>query len=258
LGEGDPGDIERALLAGLAMTTAGCLSDPSAEEPAQNETGATRSEQSGEDNEPALAGTWPQFGADTRNTGTVTSVSGPGTTDAELAWRYDAGTPTMNSSPIVGDGTVYAPGSGDPGLIHAIDIETGEQLWEFEPAGYATSALALADETLFAGTWGKEFYAIDAASGDLVWREAIGHRFGTSSPVVVDGTVYVGTIGDGPLAVTGPEDEDEFEACVFLALDAETGAVQWTYGREQDRWEDEGEEEDQGDERGDESSDADA
>jgi outer membrane protein assembly factor BamB len=135
----------------------------------------------------------------------------------------------MNTSPIVGDGTVYVPGSGGPGLIHAIDIETGETVWEFEPAGYASSALALADGTLYVGTWGKAFYAIDADSGAEEWRQDIGHRFGSSSPVVADDTVYVGTVGDGPLVVSGSEDEEEFEACAFLALDAATGETEWHY-----------------------------
>lgn len=171
---------------------------------------------------------WPQFGADPRNTGHGANVAGPGPSGAQLAWRYDAGTPTMNTSPVVGEGIVYVPGSGDPGLIHAIDIKTGDQIWEFDPAGYATSALALADETLYVGTWGKHFYAIDAATGDPRWSEEIGHRFGSSSPVVGDGTVYVGTRGDGPLVVSGTE-EEKFEACAFLALDTDSGDVQWEY-----------------------------
>jgi outer membrane protein assembly factor BamB len=135
----------------------------------------------------------------------------------------------MNTSPVVGDGTVYVPGSGDPGLIHAVDIESGDRIWAFEPAGYASSSPALATETLYVGTWGKQFYAIDIATGERRWSREIGHRFGSSSPVVVDDTVYVGTIGDGPLVVSGPEDEEDFEAPAFLALDADTGEVQWQY-----------------------------
>ncbi|QLG60340.1 outer membrane protein assembly factor BamB family protein [Halorarum salinum] len=135
----------------------------------------------------------------------------------------------MNASPVVGDGIVYVPGSGDPGLIHAIDIETGDQVWQFEPEGYASSSPALVDGTLYVGTWGKRFYAIDADSGEEAWSREIGHRFGSSSPVIADGTVYVGTNGDGPLIVSGPDDEEEFEACKFLALDADTGETQWEY-----------------------------
>jgi outer membrane protein assembly factor BamB len=135
----------------------------------------------------------------------------------------------MNTSPVVSDGIVFVPGSGDPGLIHAIDIESGNRRWEFEPAGYASSAPALTHDTLYVGTWGKQFYAIDVATGETRWRQEIGHRFGSSSPVVADGTVYVGTNGDGPLVVSGPEDEEDFEACAFLALDADTGELQWQY-----------------------------
>lgn len=201
-----------------AAGLAGCLSESPEDESGRANTDAV------------AAGAWPQFGADVQNTGSRPSVSGPGAADPHLAWRYDAGTPTMNTSPVVGEDRVYAPGSGDPGHVHAIDIETGNQEWTFEPAGYASSAPALADGTLYVGTWGKTFYALDAATGEEIWSRDDGHRFGASSPVVVDGTVYVGTVGDGPLVVSGPEDESEFEACAFLALDDETGELQWQYG----------------------------
>lgn len=218
-----------------AVALAGCISDSPSEDPtragtdASESTTASESEQRGVETEASPAVAWPQFGADRRNTGHALSVAGPGVGEPQLAWRFDVGTPTMNASPVVGDGIVYAPGSGDPGLIHAVDVESGDQLWQFEPAGYATSAPALADGKLYVGTWGKRFYAIDAASGDEVWNREIGHRFGSSSPAVVDGTVYVGTNGDGPLVVSGSEDEEAFEACAFLALDAATGEVLWQY-----------------------------
>jgi len=174
------------------------------------------------------ATSWSQFGHDARNTGYAPDAAGP-SSNPELAWRFDAGTPTMNTSPVVVDEIVYVPGSGDPGSIHAVDIETGEAPWTFEPAGYASSAPAVVDDTLYIGTWGKQFYALNTVTGNPRWKKDIGHRFGSSSPAVADGTVYVGTIGDGPLRVSGSEDEEEFEACAFLALDAESGDVQWQY-----------------------------
>ncbi|MFC7216228.1 PQQ-binding-like beta-propeller repeat protein [Saliphagus sp. GCM10025334] len=211
-----------------AIAIAGCLGSAPSKDP-QSRAGTPQSDGNSPEAANSLDDTWPQFGANPRNTGYVSTVAGPGTDEPELAWRYTAGTPTMNTSPIVGDGTVYVPGSGNPGLIHAIDIETGDNVWQFEPAGYASSALALGDGMLFVGTWGKQFYALDAESGDELWSQEIGHRFGSSSPVIVDDTIYVGTIGDGPLVVRGPEDEETFEACAFLALDAETGERKWQY-----------------------------
>lgn len=172
------------------------------------------------------AETWPEFGATPQNTGATGRVSGPGPDDAELAWRYDGGTPTMNTSPVVADGTVYVAGSGDPGHIHALDVETGEQRWEFTPSGYVSSALALADGVLYFGTWGARIYALEAETGDVRWERAVGHRFGASSPTVVDGTVYVGTIGDGPLTVETGTDVD-VEGPALLAVDAATGDIEW-------------------------------
>jgi len=228
----------RVLEATGALTTAllaGCRSRSAPGATTSHQTG-TRSETSeptdGEGTETpgsaAADGTWPRFGFDRGNSGHAPAVSGPDT-DATVEWRYDAGTPTLNASPVVGDGVVYVPGSGDPGLVHAVDAATGETVWEFEPAGYATCAPALVNGALYFGTWGKQFYAVDAESGEPRWSRDVGHRFGQSSPAVVDGTVYVGTIGDGPLVVSGPEDEEQFEACAFLALDAETGDLQWQY-----------------------------
>lgn len=222
----------RALLSkigGLStIAMGGCLGDTPTEQATTNRAQAT---DRASDTTHSSGESWPQFGANPGNTGYTQRVSGPGAQSMQLAWRYDAGTPTMNSSPVVGDRTVYVPGSGDPGLIHAIDLDSGDQRWEFEPAGYASSAPALVDGTLYVGTWGKRFYAIDAESGDEEWSREIGHRFGSSSPAVVDGTIYVGTVGDGPLVVSGPDDQAAFEACALLALDATSGEIRWRYDR---------------------------
>jgi outer membrane protein assembly factor BamB len=214
---------------------AGCLSSsgetPTTETTTETQTtteagGTTESGGAGDD--PAESGgAWPQFGHDARNSGYAPAVSGPGE-EAALAWRFDAETPTMNASPVAVDGTVYVPGSGDPGYVHAIDAETGKPKWRFEPAGYASCAPAVADGRVYFGTWGKQFYALDAETGRKVWSKDVGHRFSSSSPAVVDGTVYVGTNGDGPMVVSGDDDE-EFVSGAVLALDAETGTERWRY-----------------------------
>ncbi|UPW00834.1 PQQ-binding-like beta-propeller repeat protein [Halorussus gelatinilyticus] len=218
--------------AGLAGCISGTGSKPTAtettdDEPADGQTADGETTEAVAAESPGAAA-WPQFGHDASNAGYARSASGPGA-DAALAWRFDAKTPTMNASPVVADGTVYAPGSGDPGYVHAIDAETGESVWRFEPAGYASCAPAVADGRVYFGTWSKKFYALDAATGEQVWASDVGHRFGSSSPAVSDGTVYVGTVGDGPMVVSGEEDEEKFESCAVLALDAESGDERWRY-----------------------------
>lgn len=214
------------LFAG-AGSLAGCLAGRRSDYSTTRRTDATGTTGDSTDESLAAAASWPQFGNDLRNSGHAPSASGP-KDDAALAWRFDAGTPTMNASPVVADGTVYVPGSGDPGYVHALDAATGESVWRFEPAGYATCAPAFAKGALYFGTWGRTFYALDAATGEVLWKNEVGHRFGSSSPAVADGTVYVGTNGDGPLVVSGDDDE-EFESGAVLALDAATGTEQWRY-----------------------------
>lgn len=185
----------------------------------------------------AATGSWPMFGADAGNSGYTRTGTGPGDTGT-IAWRFDGGTPTLNASPVYVDGTVYTGASGDPGGIFAIDPKTGDERWSVDPEGYVTSAPAVVDETLYVGTWGQRFYAIDTADGAERWSTTLAHRFGEASPVVVDDTVYVATYGYGPLVVSGPEDEEKFKAAAIIALDAGTGEEQWRYDEfgEKDRF----------------------
>jgi len=207
-----PWTRRRLLEATTGLTIAilaGCLSRPNPgnpDFPVPEETTSTMNSTSQADREARReSSSWPQFGHDTRNTGYTPDGTGP-SENSEIAWRFDAGTPTMNTSPVAVDGTVYVLGSGAPGYIHAVDIVTGEAQGPFEPAGYAPSAPAIVGNTLYIGTWGKQFYALDTTTGEPRWTKDIGHRFGSSSSIVADGTVYVGTIGDGPLRVSGSED----------------------------------------------------
>lgn len=169
---------------------------------------------------------WAEFGYDAGNTAAPAEWNGP--CSGDVRWTFDGGTPTMNSSPVTQGGVVYGGGSGDPGGLFALDAESGEVEWEVETEGYVTSAPAVDGDTLYVGTWGKTFYAVDVDDGSVRWSVDVGHRFGMSSPTVVDDTVYVGTLGDAPLVVSGSDDEG-FAAPAVLALDAETGEERWRY-----------------------------
>lgn len=224
-----PSPTRRRALQSLAATgsllVAGCLGERTTPTPAD--------ERSPTDGAPTATprtadGPWPMFGGDAGNRGYTRTGTGPGAT-ATVAWRFDGGTPTLNASPVYVDGTVYTGASGDPGGIFAVDPETGEQRWGVEPAGYVTSAPAVVDDTLYVGTWGQRFYALDTADGTERWSVQLEHRFGEASPTVVGDTVYVATNGYGPLVVSGPDDEEQFEAAAIVAFDAATGNERWRY-----------------------------
>jgi outer membrane protein assembly factor BamB len=142
----------------------------------------------------------------------------------ELEWRFETegsalasadfgfDRKTIQSSPAVAGGTVYF-GSRD-GAMYAVDAGNGELRWRVsEGPSWMVSSPAVSDGAVYAG-WSDAliFHAVDASTGEELWRFDVGDRV-FSSPTVVGATVYVGTLS-GQL----------------LAIDKNTGQERWRYG----------------------------
>ena len=91
--------------------------------------------------------------------------------------------------------------------------------WKFKTGDVVHASPAIADGTLYIGSWDSYMYALDAASGKEKWRFKTGedaelhnHVGIQSSATVVDGTVYFGCR----------------DALVY-AVDAATGKQKWTF-----------------------------
>lgn len=115
----------------------------------------------------------------------------------------------LQSKPTAADGRVYI---GTPSrFVMAFDHATGEELWRYEVGGAVSAAPAIANGRVYFGQKGEEFfYCLDAKSGDLIWKQAVGWVW--SSANVADGRVFV-------------PGSDGYVAC----LDAETGYIRWRY-----------------------------
>lgn len=132
--------------------------------------------------------------------------------------------------PVIADGVVYV-GAGDGGF-HAVDAATGARLWRFETKGKIRNGAALDGRRVIVGSADRFVYALDRASGRELWKAdtraevdatpvvhdgkvLVGNRgagliafeaetgkqlwrnyfWGSwveSTPVVVDGTIYIG------------------------------------------------------------------
>ncbi|MGV9288634.1 outer membrane protein assembly factor BamB family protein [Streptomyces sp. NPDC003719] len=112
--------------------------------------------------------------------------------------------------------------TGDVFLAHAgreliaVDTRTHQQKWIHEAASDAETAPVVADGTVYFGTLDGALYAVDAASGDEVWRRTLEGALwdgrlggGAGEPEVVDGTVYFENDG------------------YVSAFDAGTGSPRW-------------------------------
>lgn len=163
---------------------------------------------------------------------------------AEL-WTTSLGEEPLDPSPLVHDGALFI-GDGTGGF-HALDVATGAVRWSVEldahEDAHIFSSAAAVDGLVIVGVAGielaqvKEDYtfrgslvALDAASGDEVWRVYMTEDDATSgagvsvwSSVAIDRErhwVYVGT-GNTYEAPASPR------ADALVAVDYQTGEVQW-------------------------------
>ena len=109
--------------------------------------------------------------------------------------------------PIVKDGKVFI--GTLTGILHAIDGNTGKDLWTFKTAGAILHTCAASEGKVFFGNAEGKIYAVNAADGSPVWSVQTGSAV-WNSPLVYEGMVIVGS-RDGKL----------------YAIDSDSGAIKW-------------------------------
>ncbi|MCT9095639.1 PQQ-binding-like beta-propeller repeat protein [Haloarchaeobius sp. HME9146] len=160
---------------------------------------------------------WPVFGSDLGNSGV--GPAGISATYMDRSWlkRVDGG--GFLASPVVANGVVYAVRGG--GSLLAIEVETGETIWENDRYSLCFSSPAVADGTVYLTTV-DQTVALDAATGEPKWSADIG---GLGSPTVVEDTLYV--TGE-PGGWDGENDyADNWGPKTVAALSIADGSEQW-------------------------------
>ena len=73
-------------------------------------------------------------------------------------------------SPTVADGILYCGGIDH--FVHAVDSETGEEIWRFETGGNLGASVTVAENMVFFGTIRDDgyYYALDKNTGKLIWK----------------------------------------------------------------------------------------
>ena len=146
------------------------------------------------------------------------------------AWAFSFGGEKQRgqeSQPLIHDGKMFVTGSYS--RLWAIDVRTGEELWQYEhrlPDGIlpccdvVNRGAALYDELVIFGTLDAQIVALNQDTGKVVWKEKIddfkgGYSF-TSAPLIVKGKVITGVSG-GEFGIIGRVE----------ARDAKTGKMVW-------------------------------
>lgn len=153
-----------------------------------------------------------------------------------LVWSYDLKSVyhAQEATPIVVDGVMYI--STPWNIVHAIDVRSGKQIWEFDPkvprdTGYkgccdvVSRGVAIWKGKVFAATWDGRLFALDAASGKPIWsvdtfageNPDFSYTI-TGAPIVMNDKVVIGN-GGAEYGVRG----------YITAYDTATGDKAWRW-----------------------------
>jgi len=112
----------------------------------------------------------------------------------EPGQRYLGGTPRSTVPGVRNVGIINTRREEDgSGAIRAIDPKTGDRRWEFKLTDVSDSGiLTTSTDLLFVGSRDGSFYALNAGTGEQLWRAAVGGQV-VAGPISyrVSGTQYV-------------------------------------------------------------------
>jgi outer membrane protein assembly factor BamB len=144
--------------------------------------------------------------------------------DGRRLWARRTSGPVYASAAVAKG--IAAIASGD-GTVYGLRLADGAVRWRFalppSPSAFAQSPAGTDGERFFVGAWDRHVYALDAATGALVWRRqgtdrSFAYSPAIGGPAVGGGSVYIPANGN-----------------VLHAFDAATGETRWTYSSPGDK-----------------------
>ena len=93
----------------------------------------------------------------------------------QVRWRYAIGDATVRFTAPALSGTDLAV-AGTDGVVRVLNAETGDVRWTYQAKEAVTAPPLFTQDALYVGTMGKKLYALDRATGELLWEEELRGR----------------------------------------------------------------------------------
>src|ERR1700733_8949623 len=183
---------------------------------------------------------WTQPDADLASNRYVASaITSANVSKLGVAWTVPL---TMNTThtdgayattPVIVNGVVYVQDLDSD--VFAISLATGKVLWthDYDSPNGGPDGVNVVGGVVYAAT-AKAAVALDAATGAQLWsRTLIGndHEGIAMAPGYDNGTVYVSTVPANVKTVYGAGGQG-----ILWALNAKTGAPEWSWNQDQNLW----------------------
>ena len=231
-----------ALVVAAGLIAGGCSSASSSSTstlacPSKSGTAVTGNAAAGT-GEPAAG--WAQPGADLASTRYVASaITSTDVSTLGVAWTVPLTISTTHTdgayatTPVIVNGVVYVQDLESN--VYAISLAAGKVLWrhDYNSPNGGPDGVNVAGGVVYAAT-AKAAVALDAATGVQLWsRTLIGndHEGIAMAPGYNHGTVYVSTVPANVTIQYGPGGEG-----ILWALNAKTGAPEWSWNQVQNLW----------------------
>ncbi|GAA3884534.1 PQQ-binding-like beta-propeller repeat protein [Saccharothrix violaceirubra] len=190
-------------------------------------------------------GTWSKDLSGSRHNAAEWRITPDNVHRLKLKWVYahPKSAAPVRSQPAIVDGTAYF--GSDDGTFQAVDARTGAQRWSADlraglPPGERPPLVwdspSVSKGRVYFGDLGGRLHALDQRTGERVWTTKVDTHPSatlTSSPIVYDGKVYVGTSSGENANNNGTGDDPAYPCCTFRghidAFDAATGALAWRH-----------------------------
>lgn len=143
---------------------------------------------------------------------------GSGFPATEQITRFDELVEWSNELTGSSDWPMYRQNVQHTGCSTSNAPTTNQTLWAFTAGNALQCSPSVADGKVYVGSFDKNMYCLDAATGALIWNYTTGAMI-FSSPAVADGKVYFGSYDDK-----------------VYCLDAATGGVIWSYTADDQVW----------------------
>lgn len=150
--------------------------------------------------------------------------------DLELKWAFAFPNATRaRSQPALTEQAIFT-GSQD-GRVYALDTQSGCIWWTFDADSEVRSAPTLGEDgNLYFGDFNANVYAVDASSGELIWKKSVkDHPAGTitGSLTLHDGRLYVPMSSTEVISAMN----GDYGCCTFrggvTAIDTKDGRMLW-------------------------------
>src|SRR5215471_11014068 len=183
---------------------------------------------------------WTQPDADLASTRYVASgITSANVSKLGVAWTMPLTMSTARTdgayatTPVIVNGVVYAQDLDSN--VFAISLATGKVLWkhDYDSPNGGPDGVNVVGGVVYAAT-AKAAVALNAATGTQLWsRTLIGndHEGVAMAPGYSHGTVYVSTVPANVTTVYGAGGEG-----ILWALNARTGAPEWSWNQVQNLW----------------------